>query len=144
MPRKRKRKQYPFATLIPYGPNDRVVTKVVLGVFLREESMEKGPDVLKRWIGANILDRPKPIRELRAILRDHKVKAVISAPHVMGCPHEEGDDFPRGEDCPFCPFWKGRQGSGATEETPWSKIEQIAKYELQWPESFSEDSLLGT
>ena len=26
-------------------------------------------------------------------------------------PHEEGLDFPNGEDCPFCPFWKGKQGS---------------------------------
>jgi hypothetical protein len=26
----------------------------------------------------------------------------------MGCPHEEGKDFPHGEDCPFCPFWKGK------------------------------------
>jgi hypothetical protein len=31
----------------------------------------------------------------------------------MGCPHEEGQDFPHGEDCPFCPFWKGKQGSAA-------------------------------
>ena len=28
----------------------------------------------------------------------------------MGCPHEEGEDFPDGEDCPF---WKGKQGSEA-------------------------------
>jgi len=28
-------------------------------------------------------------------------------------PYEEGEDFPPGEDCPFCPFWKGKQGSRA-------------------------------
>jgi hypothetical protein len=28
----------------------------------------------------------------------------------MGCPHEEGEDFSVGEDCPFCPFWAGKQG----------------------------------
>ena len=28
---------------------------------------------------------------------------------------EEGDDFPVGEDCRFCPYWKGKQGSGADE-----------------------------
>ena len=33
----------------------------------------------------------------------------------MGCPHEEGEDFPEGEDCPFCPFWKGKQGSNRRE-----------------------------
>jgi hypothetical protein len=100
--------------------------------------------VLKRWMGANVLEKPKPIRELRKILRENRVKEVIPAPHVMGCPHEEGEDFPRGKDCPFCPFWKGKQGSGATGETPWSKIKQIEKYQLKWPDSFSEDSLLGT
>ena len=26
----------------------------------------------------------------------------------MGCPREEGEDFPMGGDCPFCPFWKGK------------------------------------
>ena len=29
----------------------------------------------------------------------------------MGCPHEEGKDFPVDEDCPFCHFWAGKQGS---------------------------------
>lgn len=33
----------------------------------------------------------------------------------IGCPHEEGEDFPSGEDCPFCPFWKGKQGSARRE-----------------------------
>ncbi|HEY2587148.1 MAG TPA: hypothetical protein VGI81_15480 [Tepidisphaeraceae bacterium] len=27
-----------------------------------------------------------------------------------GCPHEEGIDFPLGQECPFCPFWHGKQG----------------------------------
>jgi hypothetical protein len=27
---------------------------------------------------------------------------------VIRCPHEEGEDFPLGEDCPFGAFWKGK------------------------------------
>jgi hypothetical protein len=27
---------------------------------------------------------------------------------IIGCPHEEGIDYPEKEDCPQCPFWKGR------------------------------------
>jgi len=38
------------------------------------------------------------------------VKSVAISEGNMGCPHEEGLDFPHGEDCPFCPFWKGKQG----------------------------------
>jgi hypothetical protein len=41
----------------------------------------------------------------------HGVKQVAMTEGNMGCPHEEGEDFPQGEDCPFCPFWKGKQRS---------------------------------
>jgi hypothetical protein len=27
---------------------------------------------------------------------------------IIGCPHEEGTDYPEGEACPQCPFWQGR------------------------------------
>jgi hypothetical protein len=30
------------------------------------------------------------------------------ADRIIGCPHEEGIDYPEGEECPLCPFWKGR------------------------------------
>jgi hypothetical protein len=42
----------------------------------------------------------------------HGVKQVAMSQGNMGCPHEEGEDFPHVEDCPFCPFWKGKQGAG--------------------------------
>jgi len=41
----------------------------------------------------------------------HGVKSVVMSQCNLGCPHEEGEDFPHGQDCPFCPFWKGKQGS---------------------------------
>ncbi len=28
---------------------------------------------------------------------------------IIGCPHEEGADFPSGQECPYCPFWHGKQ-----------------------------------
>ena len=43
----------------------------------------------------------------------HGVKSVVASDQNIGCPHEEGPDFPVGEDCPFCPYWKGQQGSNA-------------------------------
>lgn len=27
---------------------------------------------------------------------------------ILGCPHEEGIDYPEGGSCPQCPFWSGR------------------------------------
>ena len=50
---------------------------------------------------------------LSAFFKKHGVKSVAMRDGNMGCPHEEGQDFPHGEDCPFCPFWKGKQGSAA-------------------------------
>ena len=38
----------------------------------------------------------------------HGVKSVAMTEGNMGCPHEEGEDFPLGEDCPF---WKGNKGA---------------------------------
>jgi hypothetical protein len=27
---------------------------------------------------------------------------------IIGCPHEEGKDYPAGDVCPQCPFWANR------------------------------------
>jgi hypothetical protein len=27
---------------------------------------------------------------------------------IIGCPHEEGIDYPEGSMCPKCPFWSSR------------------------------------
>jgi hypothetical protein len=54
-------------------------------------------------------------RELREFFQHHAVQSVGMSEGNMGCPHEEGEDFPMGEDCLFCPFWKGKQGSNRRE-----------------------------
>jgi hypothetical protein len=36
------------------------------------------------------------------------VKTVVIADAIMGCPHEEGIDYPDGDSCPKCPYWAGR------------------------------------
>jgi hypothetical protein len=41
-------------------------------------------------------------------------KTVVMADRIIGCPHEEGVDYPDGEKCPSCPFWATRdRWSGA-------------------------------
>lgn len=49
--------------------------------------------------------------------RHHEARAVVVSNGNMGCVHEVGEDFPVGSDCPFCPFWRGRQGSGSKPQT---------------------------
>jgi len=56
--------------------------------------------------------RPKKVKiEIYEFFSEHGVKSVAASDGKMGCPHEEGEDFPNGEDCPFCPFWAGKQGT---------------------------------
>jgi hypothetical protein len=43
-----------------------------------------------------------------ARLREHNVRSLIMMEEIFGCPHEEGIDYPKGEPCPHCLFWKGR------------------------------------
>lgn len=106
LPGKAKSK-FPIGTVALYGPNDQTTTKIVAGVIKRE-----GADpILERWVGMNIGENARVQRQLQDFFQSHGVKSVVASEGNMGCPHEEGEDFPNGEDCPFCPFWKGKQGS---------------------------------
>ena len=35
-------------------------------------------------------------------------KTVVMTDRIIGCPHEEGVDYPDGQACPQCPFWAHR------------------------------------
>jgi hypothetical protein len=69
--------------------------------------------IIERWVGTEVKESPKVQREIQEFFAKHGVKSVAATDRNMGCPHEEGEDFPEGEDCPFCPFWKGKQGSNS-------------------------------
>jgi hypothetical protein len=99
--------KYPLGTIALYGPDDLKATKIVVGIIRREGA----EPLLERWVGSNLKDNPKVQRQIGEFLQKHGVKSVVASDGNMGCPHEEGEDFPVGEDCPFCPFWKGKQGS---------------------------------
>lgn len=47
-------------------------------------------------------------KEVAAFLKRHGTKTVIMADRIIGCPHEEGIDYPDGETCPDCAFWRDR------------------------------------
>ena len=99
--------EYPIGTLALYGPNDKVTTKMVAGVIFRRN----GEPILQRWVATDVTTNPKIRQEMLDFFRDYEVKRIAKCTGNIGCPHEEGIDFPVGEDCPFCPFWKGKQGS---------------------------------
>ncbi|MHC4402546.1 MAG: IS1096 element passenger TnpR family protein [Planctomycetota bacterium] len=106
-----KSPQVPIGTIAYYGPDDRTTTKIVAGV-IKEEGAEP---IIKRWVATDVTTDPKVQKEIDRFFNKHGVKRVGMSDGNMGCPHEEGEDFPAGGDCPFCPYWKGKQGSGAKE-----------------------------
>jgi len=103
--------EFPIGTVALYGPDDKVTTKIAAGVIVADGAEA----IIERWVGTGIQENPKVKQELKTFFARHGVKSVVVSDGNMGCPHEEGEDFPHGEDCPFCPFWKGKQGSGAVE-----------------------------
>jgi hypothetical protein len=102
-----KRAELPMGTVAHYGPNDKTTTKIAAGVFLTLN----GEPIIQRWVATDVLTNPKIQSEILEFFRKYGVKSVATTSGNMGCPHEEGPDFPEGTDCPFCPFWAGKQGS---------------------------------
>jgi hypothetical protein len=98
---------YPIATFAFYGPTDRLATKLAVGIVLRDEGEAEH---MQRWYSEDRdirLDH-QVMEQALAFVRSHAAKSVVMAEGILRCPHEEGIDYPEGEDCPQCPFWAGR------------------------------------
>ena len=98
---------YPIATVALYGPDDRLASKVVVGIVASENAQA---DPLERWISTDH-DIRTDISIERAIvdlITRYGVKTVVITDRIIGCPHEEGIDYPAGAPCPQCPFWRNR------------------------------------
>ena len=98
---------YPVATIAFYGPDDRRATKVVVGIVTREGAE---PDWLERWYAedGDLRANDETTHQIRAFLAQHNVVSVVAVDRIIGCPHEEGIDYPDGTACPQCPFWASR------------------------------------
>ena len=89
---------YPIATVAFYGPTADLATKIVVAI-VRAEGRE--PDPLERWFSedSDVRTNPPVGEKVLAFLKEHG---------LIGCPHEEGIDYPEGKSCPQCPYWAGR------------------------------------
>ena len=96
---------YPAATLAFYGPNDQYATKAV--VTLVQSPEDTHGTVSKKWRSqeADIRNDPGVRHKILEFMQTYAVKRVVLADRIIGCPHEEGIDYPKGENCPQCPFW---------------------------------------
>lgn len=96
-----------IGTIAFYGPNNRHASKVVVGI-LPERAAEVS--VVERWYeeGIDVRIDPGIGKKVEAFLREHGARRIVFAEGIIGCPHEEGVDYPDGAECPQCPFWEGK------------------------------------
>lgn len=92
---------YPLGTIVYYGPDKVVTTKIVASVIIDRDAVP----IQKNWRGDNITTDPAVIHEIGIFLKSHGVKKVVMPDHNVGCEHVEGIDYPEGEACPYCPYW---------------------------------------
>ena len=93
---------FPIGTIAYYGPDDQTITKIIAGVLLDE----KTNPILKNWVGEGIAQDPEIAAGIGGFFQEHQTQNIVMTEGIIGCPHEEGIDFPAGESCPDCPFWE--------------------------------------
>ena len=95
---------YPIATLAFYGPTADFASKVAVAVF-RAEGGE--PDVLERFFsqGPDVRFDESIGERVLVVIESNGTQSVVMTDSIIGCPHEEGIDYPEGTSCPQCLFW---------------------------------------
>jgi len=97
---------YPVATVAFYGPDDRKATKLVVSI-VRHEHADSEP--MRKWFSDDdIRGNSAVLAQALEFVRDNDAKSVAMLDRIVGCPHEEGIDYPEGKACPECPFWEKR------------------------------------
>lgn len=103
---RRGHRGYPIGTISFYGKDDQQACKVAAGAI---HGAGGPPDALERWWSdIDVRRDPEIGRRVADFMLAHGVRTVAMADRIIGCPHEEGIDYPEGEACPQCPFWAGR------------------------------------
>lgn len=95
-------------TVALYGKNDRVASKLVATA--RHMGSNKIKE-MEKWYSdtdVDVREIPDVVKELGAFIGKWNPKTVRALDQILGCPHEEGIDYPENESCPECPFWAHR------------------------------------
>jgi hypothetical protein len=87
--------------------------KVVVGI-VRDEGLV--PDPLERWFSeeTDVRNNPSVGERVVAFLKEHAAKSVIVTEGLIGCPHEEGIDYPRENPARSAPTGPGETASRAS------------------------------
>ncbi len=98
--------RFPIGAITMYGPDKNYTTMIVAAVI----PQTGGAPLYRRWVGNQVAIDERVKRAMTEFFRDHGVRSVIHVRENVGCPHYEGLDYPVGDECPFCPYWQGKQG----------------------------------
>jgi hypothetical protein len=90
-----------------YGPDSTLATKLVVSVF--DASWPNEPLAMQTWttVSGDVRHDPAIAAGAAALLKEYGVEQSIGGDRLLGCPHQEGIDYPMGRTCPQCPFWAG-------------------------------------
>ena len=108
--RKAKRRTgYPTATLAYYGPDNTRASKAVVGIVLSERNPADVSE-MRKWFSdtEDVRSQPEILVAILTFLNERRVERVVMVDGIIGCPHEEGIDYPEDEACPQCPYWADR------------------------------------
>lgn len=99
---------FPAATIAHYGVNDESACKVVVGIF--DNAEVEDATTLRKWFATegDIRSDFNTTRQIVEFLQEHRVERIAMVDRIIGCPHDEGIDYPSEGKCPECPFWANR------------------------------------
>jgi len=102
----RRHTGYPIATVAYYGPDDQYATKVAVGIVGPLDKVI----ALERWFATtqDVRLDEQIFEQTIGFIERHQANRIAVVDRIIGCPHEEGVDYPEGQSCPHCPFWKGK------------------------------------
>lgn len=106
---------FPAATVAYYGPDDTRATKAVVSIVPSKDADPTFQETFTAEEG-DLRGDPFVGEKVLAFVEKHDARSVFVAEEILGCPHEEGTDYPEGGRCPACPFWSERDRWAATKE----------------------------
>jgi hypothetical protein len=104
---------FPLATVLYYGPDDRVASKCVITVYVEAGVVSAA----KTWQAeeGDVRRDAALADEMVAFVKLHGVRNTVFGEGIWGCPHEAGIDFPAGDSCGECAYWAGRERGGPAD-----------------------------
>ncbi len=106
---------FPVATVAYYGPDDTRASRAVVSIVPAKDA-EPTHQTAFTSDALDLREDPFTGDQVVAFVERHEARSVFVAEEILGCPHEEGVDFPEGGTCLSCPFWAKRDRWAAVKE----------------------------